>query len=383
MGGVVVNIPQNIIFQYTAFRDSSSSSIVNYHILYDEQKEVIDKLDLKRNIQVDESTSNLVLKLDVNVYDLSIEAIIFGILNKLFKKRSSINNDNALTNNATVIDDTYNIKELPLKDLIYDFYQFIKAKGHFARDMKNVSKTWNIALTKNHLAFMEEIIQDDEIKLLQQNRIHNNNSDIDLDKHFSIEQTIYNTLHSIETQNADKYYFIYYRIGATNNFYKFVMVYGEEYKELQAVQKRYDYIKIDFEQAIERCSLFDDLEWDNLEQLTKEQYEAIIFNFVLINGGKKFIKSYIEHSRFPIFQAYDWNNYIKIATINANQKDSTNSVKCSKFCPYYEECKPIKDSMIETMRNKRPIEAKEYNVEYTEFYEARGELRKLMERIIL
>lgn len=378
-----MHFPINIIIQYTSFRNSNISSTVNYHILYNEQKDVIEKLDLKNIIQVDENYSNLLLKLDVAIYDLSIEAIILGILNTLFIKNSSIDNTNILTSDSGVIDDSYTIKEIPLKDLIYNFYQFIKNKGHFARDMKNISKQWEIAFSKSYLAFSEEILQDEDIIQLQKNRIRNNNDEIDLYKHFSVELTIYNSLYSLETQNSDNFYFIFYRVGNTNNFYKFVMSKGKDYKEFQGIQEKYNYIRVNFEEALERCELFYELEAEILEDITKEQIEAIISNFVLINGGKKKIKQYIQYLDLEELKKYDWNIQLDIATLNANTTDSSCATKCSNFCPFYKNCNPIEDSMIETMKNRKPIEAKESNIEYIDFFQARDELKRIMERIIL
>lgn len=375
-------LPINIIIQYSSFRDDNFSSTVNYHILYDEQKEVFEKIDIKNIISVDKSSSNLLLKLDVTIYDLSVEATVFGILNTLFKKHSSIDNTSSLTSNTNIIDNTYTIKIISLKDLVCSFYQFIKSKGHFARDMKTISKQWDIAFNKSYLAFSEEMLQDEDIIQLQKNRIHNNNDEIDTYKHFAIEQTIYNSLHSFETQNSDKFYFIYYRIGNTNNFYKFVMCKGADYKEFQGIQEKFNYIKIDFEEALDRCELFYELENETLENITKEQIEAIISNFVLINGGKKKIKEYIQYLDLEAFKKYDWNIQLDIATLNANSTDSFCSTKCSDFCPFYKNCNPIEDSMIETMKKRKPIEEIWSNIEYTEFYQARDELRITMERII-
>lgn len=372
--------PHNIIIQYTVFRDSSKSSTVDYHILYDEQKEILKKLDMRNILQTEESNSNLLLKLDVNIYDVSIETIILGILNNLFSKNSSIDNTNILTNNTTVIDDSYKTKELSLKDLIFSFHQFVRNKGHFARDMKSITKNWDIALNKHYLAFTDEVIQDEDITSLQQNKITSNNSEIDSHKHFSIEQTIYNTLKSVQTQNSDKYYFIYYRIENTNTFYRFVMSKGKDYKEFQEVKKIYDSIKINFDEAIEKCSLFDELENQTLENFTKEQFESIISNFVLISGGQKKIKDYIKQE-LQIFKEYDWDMQLKIATLNANKMDSASAVKCSEFCPFYENCNPIEDSMIETMKNRRPIEAKETNINYVDIDIARTELRKMIREV--
>ena len=39
--------------------------------------------------------------------------------------------------------------------------------------------------------------------------------------------------------------------------------------------------------------------------------------------------------------------------------------------------------MIETMKNRKPIEAKECNIEYTDFYEARKKLQKIIERLTI
>ena len=71
-----MHFPQKIIIQYITYRDSISSSTVNYHILYDEQKDILSKMDLKNIIQIESTASNLVLKLDVEIFDLSIENII-------------------------------------------------------------------------------------------------------------------------------------------------------------------------------------------------------------------------------------------------------------------------------------------------------------------
>ena len=373
-----MHFPHNIIIQYTSFRSSSTPSTVNYHILYDEQREVFEKIDLKNMLSIEQSTSNLLLKLDVDIYDLSIEVIILGILNNLFAQSLPIDNINILTNNSTVIDNSYITKTLPLKDLICSFYQSIKNKGHFARDMKKITTKWEIALNKNHLAFTDEVLQEDDIKSLQENRIHNNNDKIDSHKHFSIEQTIYNSLYSLKTQNSDKFYFIYYRIGQTNRFYKFIMSKGSDYKNFQGVTQKYDNIRINFDEAEERCNLFYELEWNTLESLTKEQLEAIISNFVLIKGGQRKIKEYIENSRLQIFKKYDWNTQLRIATINTNKADSSYGVKCSEFCPFYENCKPIDDSMIETMKNRKPIEPKENTINYVSLEEARKELRTMI-----
>lgn len=378
-----MHFPHNIIIQYTTFRDSTKSSTVNYSILYNEQKEILDKLDIRNLLQIEETDLNLLLKLDVNIYDVSIETIILGILNNLFSKNSSIDNSNILTTDNTVVDDSYTVKELSLQDLIFSFHQFITSKGHFARDMKKISKQWEIALNKNYLSFSEESIQDDEITLLQEHRIHNNNDEIDLYKHFSIQEYIYNSIYSLETQYADKYYFIFYRIGKTNTFYKFIMCKGTDYNNFQRVQQNYNYIKIDFDEAIDRCILFYELEFEKLETLTKEQLEAVISNFVLINGGQKKIKDYILDSELPVFKQYDWTLKLKIATLNANKTDSTCATKCSNFCPFYENCVPINDSMIETMKNRKPIEAKQPNIEYVEFYEAREQLKKIIEKVVI
>lgn len=196
--------------------------------------------------------------------------------------------------------------------------------------MKSITNTWDIALNKHYLAFSEEIIQDEDVSSLQQNKINNNNSEVDSHKHFSVEQTIYNTLYSMETQNSDKYYFIYYRIENTNTFYKFIMSKSTDYKQLQKIQKKYDNIKINFDEAIGKCILFCELENENLESITKQQFESIISNFVLINGGQKRIKDYIRQE-LQIFQQYDWNMQLKIATLNANKMDSASAVKCSNF----------------------------------------------------
>ena len=80
---------------------------------------------------------------------------------------------------------------------------------------------------------------------------------------------------------------------------------------------------------------------------------------------------------------YDWNIQLDIATLNANTADSSCATKCSNFCPFYKNCNPIEDSMIETMKNRKPIEAKESNIEYIDFFQARDELKRIMERIIL
>jgi len=376
-----MHFPTTIIFQYNTFRNSTTSVTQYFTILYEEHKELIEKLDLKNYIQVDESATVLILELDVKIYDISIEAIIQGILKNLFSK-TSIKNELITTNNK-MIEDSYVIKEIPLKDLIYSFYQFIKFRGHFARDMKTVTKQWEIALDKNYLAFFEDVLQDEDITQLQNNRIRNNNDEIDLYRHFSVQQTIYNSLYFLEKQNSDNFYYIYYRIKNTNRFYKFVMSKGKDYKEFQRTQKSYDYKKINFEEALDRCQLFYELESEILEDITKEQIEAIISNFVLINGGKKKIKQYIQCSDLEAFKKYDWNIQLDIATLNANKTDSAYAIKCSEFCSFYENCNPIQNNMIETMKNRKPIEAKEYNIQYTEFYEAREELKKLIESVII
>ena len=374
---------KKIIIQYITYRDSISSSTVNYHILYDEQKDILSKMDLKNIIQIESTASNLVLKLDVEIFDLSIETMILKILNSLFQKNSSINNENNIKNNNTIIDESYEIKELSLKDLIYSFYQFVRSKGHFARDMKKVVENLDIAINNKHyFAFSEENLQDNEITSLQENRIANSNDKFKTHFHFSIEQTIYNSLNSLQTNDSDNYYFIYYRIPNTNRFYKFVIKKGIDYKEFQEIINKYNYIKVNYDEALDRCNLFYELEWDSLENISKEQLEAVISNFVLLNGGKKKLKEYFENSKLEIFKKYDWNMQIDIATLNANKFDSSYAIKCSEFCPYFENCNPIENSMIETMKNRKPIEAKECNIEYTDFYEAREELQKIIERII-
>ena len=380
-----MHFPQKIIIKYITYRDSISSSPKNYRILYDEQKDVLSKMDLKNIIQIESTASNLILQLDVEIFDLSIEIMILKILNYLFQKNSSINNENNINNNNnTIIDESYEIKELSLKDLIYSFYQFVRSKGHFARDMKKIAENLEIAINNKHyFAFSEENLQDNEIISLQENRITNSNDKLKTHFHFSIEQTIYNSLYSIETNGSDNYYFIYYRISNTNKFYKFVVKKGTDYKEFQGVVNKYNYIKINFEEAEDRCNLFYELEWDSLENITKEQLEAVISNFVLLNGGKKKLKQYIENSKLEIFKKYDWNLKVDIATLNANKFDSSYAIKCSEFCPYFENCNPIENSMIETMKNRKPIEAKECNIEYTDFYEARKELQKIIERIVI
>lgn len=378
-----MHFPHNIIIQYTAFRDSTKSSTVNYTILYDEQKEILEKLDIRNILPIEKSFSNLLLKLDVNIYDISIETIILGILNNLFSKNSSIDNNNILTTNNTIVDDTYTTKELSLNDLMFSFHQFITNKGHFARDMKKISKQWEIALNKNYLCFSEESIQDDDITVLQDNRIRNNNNEIDLYKHFAVQEYIYNSIYSLETQYSDNYYFIFYRVGKTNTFYKFIMYKGTDYNNFQRVEQKYNYIKIDFNEAIDRCNLFEELERNTLETLTKEQLEAIISNFVLINGGQKRIKEYISDLMLPVCEQYDWDMRLKIATLTANKSDSSCAIKCSNFCPFYKNCVPINDSMIETMKNRKPIEAKQPNIEYTEFYEAREQLKKIIEKVVI
>lgn len=378
-----MHFPHNIIIQYTAFRDSTKSSIVNYSILYNEQKEILEKLDIRNSLPIEAPFSNLLLKLDVNIYDVSIETIILGILNNLFSKNSSIDNSNILTMNNTVVDDSYTAREIQLKDLIFSFHQFITSKGHFARDMKKISKQWEIALNKNYLCFSEESIQDDDITLLQDNRIHNNNDEIDLYKHFAVQEYIYNSIYSLETQYSDNYYFIFYRVGKTNTFYKFIMYKGTDYNNFQRVEQKYNYIKIDFNEAIDRCNLFEELERNTLETLTKEQLEAIISNFVLINGGQKRIKEYISDLMLPVCEQYDWDMKLKIATLTSNKSDSSCAIKCSNFCPFYKNCVPINDSMIETMKNRKPIEAKQPNIEYTEFYEAREQLKKIIEKVVI
>lgn len=125
-----MHFPHNIIIEYTVFRDSTKSSTVHYHILYNEQKETLEKLDLKNILTIDENYSNLLLKLDVNIYDMSVEIVVRSILNNLFSRTSSIDNDKLLTNDNTIIDESYAIKKLPLKDLIFSFYQFVRNKGH-------------------------------------------------------------------------------------------------------------------------------------------------------------------------------------------------------------------------------------------------------------
>ena len=57
-----MHFPHNIIIQYTSFRSSSTPSTVNYHILYDEQREVFEKIDLKRPIYPTTSVNNTVDK---------------------------------------------------------------------------------------------------------------------------------------------------------------------------------------------------------------------------------------------------------------------------------------------------------------------------------
>lgn len=376
-----MHFPHNIIIQYTIFRDSIESSTVNYHILYDEQKEIFKKLDINNILQIEESASNLLLKLDVNIYDISIEVVIRGILNNLFSKTSSTDNDNILKNDTTVLDESYTTKELSLKDLIFSFHQFIRSKGHFARDMKKIAKQWDISLNKSYLNFTDIILQDEEITSLQQRRIHNINDELDLYKHFSVEQTIYNSLYSLETENSDKFYIIYYRIKNTNTFYKFLMCKGKDYREFQGIQKKYDYIRINFAEAEQRCNLFYELEWNTLENLTKSQVESIIYNFVLINGGKKKIKEYIQNSKLQIFKDYNWNIQLDIATLNANLQNTSSTVKCSQFCPFYENCNPIEDNMIETMKNRKPIEAKENTINYEDIDTARKELKKMIREV--
>ena len=379
-----MHFPQKIIIQYITYRDSISSSTVNYHILYDEQKDVLSKIDLKNIIQIESTASNLILKLDVEIFDLSIETMILKILNNLFQKASSINNENNIKNNTTFIDESYAIKELSLKDLIYSFYQFLRSKGHFARDMKKMVEDLEIAINNKHyFAFSEENLQDNEIASLQENRIANSNDKFKTHFHFSIEQTIYNSLNSLQTNDSDNYYFIYYRIPNTNRFYKFVIKKGIDYKEFQEIINKYNYIKVNYDEAVDRCNLFYELEWDSLENISKEQLEAVISNFVLLNGGKKKLKEYFENSKSEIFKKYDWNLKVDIATLNANKFDSSYAIKCSEFCPYFENCNPIENSMIETMKNRKPIEAKECNIEYTDFYEARKELQKIIERIVI
>ena len=98
LGGVTMHFPHNIIIQYTSFRSSTTPSTVNYHILYDENKEVFEKIDLKNMLSIGQPSSNLLLKLDVDIYDLSIEVIILGILNNLFAQSLPIENINILTN---------------------------------------------------------------------------------------------------------------------------------------------------------------------------------------------------------------------------------------------------------------------------------------------
>lgn len=375
-----MHFPHNIIIQYTVYRDSTKSSTVNYHILYDEQKEILEKLDIRNILKIEDSHSNLLLKLDVNIYDVSIETVVRGVLNNIFSKTSSIDNDSIMTNDTTIIDESYVIKGLPLKDLIFSFHQFVRNKGHFARDMKSITKNWDIALNKHYLAFKEDVIQDENITSLQENRIISNNSGVDSHKHFSIEQNIYNTLYSIQMENADKYYFIYYRIDNTNTFYRFIMNKGKDYKDFQEVQQKYDNIKINFDEAIDKCSLFYELENETLENFTKEQFESLISNFVLISGGQKKIKDYIKQE-LQIFKKYDWDMQLKIATLNANKMDSSSAVNCSKFCPFYENCNPINDSMIETMKNRRPIEAKENNINYESIENARKELKIMIRSV--
>lgn len=374
-----MHFPTQIIFQYTTFRNSTTPVTQNFTILYAEHKKLIEKLDLKNYMQIEESATVLVLELDVNVYDISIEAIIQGILNNLFSK-SSIQNDLITTNNK-MIADSYAIKEISLNDLICNFYQFIENRGHFARDMKTVTKKWEIALNKSHLAVTEEILQDEYINKLQESRIRNNNDEVDFYRHFSVEETIYNSIYSLKKQDSDKFYYIFYRIRDTNRFYKFIMTKGTDYKEFQATQQKYNYITINFDEAIDRCLLFYELEWETLEHITKEQMEAIISNFVLIKGGKKRIKQYIQNLDIEVLKKYDWNIKLDIATLNANNTDSSCVAKCSEFCPFYENCNPVEDNMIETMKNRKPIEAKENNINYVDIEEARKELKKFMREV--
>ncbi|MBO5349035.1 MAG: hypothetical protein J6A89_04375 [Clostridia bacterium] len=371
-----MHFPTTIIFQYDTFRNNLTSVTQYFTILYEEHKELIEKLDLKNYIQVDELATVLVLELNVKIYDISIETIIQGILKNLFSK-SSIQN-NLITTNNKMIGKTYVIKEISLKDLICNFYQFIKGRGHFARDMKTVTKQWEIALDKNYLAFFEEGLQDEDIIQLQNNRIRNNNDELDLYRHFSVEQSIYNSLYFLEKQNSDNFYYIYYRIKNTNRFYKFVMSKGKDYKEFQSIQKSYDYIRINFDEALDRCQLFYELEFEILETITKEQIEAIISNFVLINGGKKKIKQYIQYLDLEALKNYDWNIQLDIATLNANNTDLSCVAKCSEFCPFYENCNPIQDNMIETIKNRKPIEAKENTINYVELEKAREELKRFI-----
>lgn len=376
-----MHFPTKIIFEYNTFRNGNEPVTVPYTILFSEQQKVIEKLDFKNIVKVDDTASILVLQLDVNIYDVALEVILRGILNTLFSK-SSINNDKSEFSqsvNNKLINSSYEIREIAFIDLFRYLYQLVKTKGHFSRDMKKISEKWEIARQKSYFAVTTETLGDEDIENLQTNRIHSNNDEVDLYKHFSIEQEIYNYLYSVETQNSDKYYFIYYRIKDSNIFYKFVMTNDQSCKELQGKQDKYNYERIDFDEAIDRCNLLNAVEWDSLESLTKEQIEAIISNFVLIRGGKKRFKDYIESSN----KKYDWNLQLDIATLKANQSDSSCAVKCSDFCPFYENCRPIKNSMIETMKNKKPLEEKAYKVEYTEFYQARQELKELMERIIL
>ena len=153
---------------------------------------------------------------------------------------------------------------------------------------------------------------------------------------------------------------------------------GKDYKEFQSIQKSYDYIRINFDEALDRCQLFYELESETLENITKEQIEAIISNFVLINGGKKKIKQYIQYLDLEAFKNYDWNIQLDIATLNANKTDSDYAIKCSEFCPFYENCNPIQNNMIETMKNRKPIEAKENTIKYVELEEAKKQLKNLI-----